>query len=70
MLQSTLQQLQERDAAAWRIDERAAYFRNALGDEIETATRRAVDYAASFEQPVIVLEALESLQEDLTSDPT
>ena len=68
-LQTTLQRLQERDAAAWRIDERAAYFRNALGDEIETATRRAVDYAAGFEQPVIVLEALESLQEDLDVGP-
>lgn len=68
-LQRTLQRLQERDAAAWRIDQQAAYFRNALGDEIETATRRAVDYAAGFEQPVIVLEALESLQEDLDVGP-
>ena len=68
-LQTTLQRLQERDAAAWRIDQQTEYFRNALGDEIETATRQAVDYAAGFEQPVIVLEALESLQENLDVGP-
>jgi putative transposase len=68
-LQTTLQRLQERDAAAWRFDQQAECFRNALGDEIETATRRAVDYAAGFEQPVIVLEALESLQDDLDVGP-
>lgn len=68
-LQTTLQRLQERDAATWRIDQQAEYFRNVIGDEIETATRRAVDYAAGFEQPVIVLEALTSLQEDLDGGP-
>lgn len=39
-LRTTLQWLQERDAAAWRIDQQAEYFRNALSDEIETATCR------------------------------
>jgi putative transposase len=68
-LQTTLQRLQERDAAEWRIDEQAAYFRNALRDEIETATRNAVEYAAGFDQPVIVLEQLTSIQDDLDFGP-
>ena len=68
-LQRMLQRLQERDAAAWRIDQQAEYFRNALDNEIETATRQAVDYAAGFERPVIVLKALKSLQENLDVGP-
>jgi len=64
-LQTTLQRLQEREAAEWRIDEQAAYFQNAIRDEIETATRKAVEYAAGFDQPVIVLEQLTSIHDDL-----
>ncbi|MDL0126394.1 transposase [Halobacterium salinarum] len=68
-LKTTLQRLQERDAAEWRVDERAAYFRHALRDEIETATRKAVEYAAGFDQPVIVLEQLTSIQGALDFGP-
>lgn len=67
-LQTTLQRLQEREPAEWRIDQQAAYFRNTLGDKIETATSRVVDYAG-FEQPVIVLEAFDSLQDNLDVGP-
>jgi putative transposase len=62
---TTLKRLQERDAAQWRIDERFDHYQNALTDIIEKASRRAIEYACRFEKPVIVLEDLSDIREDL-----
>ena len=61
---TTLKRLQERDAD-WRVDERFNHFQNALTDIVEKASRRAVEYAKSFENPVIVLEGLSYIRERL-----
>lgn len=62
---TTLKRLQERDAAQWRIDERFEYYENALEDIVEKATHQAVEYASRFNEPMIVLEDLTNLREDL-----
>ncbi|WP_254761555.1 transposase [Natrinema marinum] len=62
---TTLKRLQERDAAEWRIDERFDHYQNALTDIIEKVSRCAVEYAKSFEDPVIVLEDLSYIRERL-----
>jgi len=61
----TLKRLQERDATEWRVDERFDHFQNALTDIVEKASREAVEYAGSFEAPVIVLEDLSYIRENL-----
>lgn len=61
---TTLQRLQER-GADWRLTERANYFKNALTDIYEKATRQAISYAKGFENPVIVLEDLSDFQQDI-----
>ena len=62
---TTLRRLQRRDAAEWRTDERFDYYQNALTDIVEKASRQAVEYARSFENPVIVLEDLSYIREHL-----
>jgi putative transposase len=62
---TTLQRLQERDAAAWRIDERFDHYQNALTDIVEKASRQAVNYAQQFEDAVIILEDLTYIRESL-----
>lgn len=62
---TTLTRLQERDAAEWRIDKRFDHYQNALTDIIEKTSRQAVEYAKQFEKPVIVLEDLAEIREDL-----
>ena len=62
---TTLKRLQKRDAAEWRIDERFDHYQNALTDITEKASRRAVEYAHQFEKPVVVLEDLSDIREDL-----
>jgi putative transposase len=64
-MHTTLQRLQERDAADWRIDEQFHHYQNALTDIIEKASREAVEYARQFEDPVIVLEDLSYIRESL-----
>jgi putative transposase len=64
-MHTTLQRLQRRDATQWRIDNQFEYFQNALTDMVETATRRAVEYAQSFTDPIIVMEDLSFIREDL-----
>ncbi|TKR26495.1 transposase [Natronomonas salsuginis] len=59
---TTLRRLQQRDAE-WRVDER--FDQNALTDIVEKASRDAVEYARSFENPVIVLEDLSYIREHL-----
>ncbi|WP_458210927.1 RNA-guided endonuclease TnpB family protein [Haladaptatus sp. NG-SE-30] len=61
---TTLRRLQERDAD-WRIDERFNHYQNALTDIVEKASRRAVEYARQFDDPVIVLEDLSYIREHL-----
>ncbi|MGB9964124.1 RNA-guided endonuclease TnpB family protein [Halobacterium hubeiense] len=61
---TTLRRLQERDAD-WRINERFDHYQNALTDIVEKASRQAVEYARSFESPVIVLEDLSEIREHL-----
>ncbi|QCS44158.1 RNA-guided endonuclease TnpB family protein [Natrinema versiforme] len=62
---TTLKRLQERDTAEWRINERFDHYQNALTDIVENVSRRAVKYAKSFEDPVIVLEDLSYIRERL-----
>jgi len=62
---TTLKRLQERDAAQWRIDERFDHYLNALTDIVEQTSREAVEYARSFDNPVIVLEDLSYIRESL-----
>jgi IS605 OrfB family transposase len=62
---TTLKRLQQRDAAEWRVDERFDHYQNALTDIVEKVSRRAVEYARSFENPVIVLEDLSYIRERL-----
>jgi putative transposase len=64
-MHTTLKRLQERDAEQWRIDERFDHYQDALTDIVEKASRRAVEYASSFENPVIVLEDLSYIREHL-----
>ena len=64
-MHTTLKRLQERDAEPWRVDERFDYYQNALTDIVERASRNAVEYAESFENPVIVLEDLSYIRENL-----
>lgn len=40
-------------------------YQNRIDDEIETASRRAVNYAAGWENPVIVLEDIAGIREDI-----
>ena len=61
---TTLRRLQERDAE-WRVDERFNHYQNALTDIVEKASREAVEYARSFENPVILLEDLSYIREHL-----
>jgi len=62
---TTLTRLQERDAAEWRIDERFDHYQSALTDIIEKVSRQAVAYAQRFDKPVVVLEDLSYIREDL-----
>jgi len=62
---TTLQRLQSRDAAKWRVDERFDHYQNALTDIVEKASRQAIEYARSFENPVVVLEDLSYIREQL-----
>ena len=64
-MHTTLKRLQERDAAEWRINERFDHYQNALTDIIEKASRQAIKYAFRFEKPVVVLEDLSHIREDL-----
>lgn len=64
-MHTTLTRLQERDAAQWRIDERFEHYQNALTDIVEKASQQAVEYAHQFDNPVIVLEDLSNLREEL-----
>jgi putative transposase len=64
-MHTTLKRLQERDAAEWRIDERFDHYQNALTDIVEQASRRAVEYAQHFNDPVIVLEDLSYIRKSL-----
>jgi len=64
-MHTTLKRLQERDAAQWRIDERFDHYQNALTDIIEKASWQAIEYACRFEKPVVVLEDLSYIREDL-----
>ncbi|ELY42719.1 RNA-guided endonuclease TnpB family protein [Natronorubrum tibetense] len=62
---TTLKRLQERDAAEWRVDERFDHYQNALTDIVEKASHEAVEYAESFDNPVIVLEDLSYIRGNL-----
>ena len=64
-MHTTLKRLQERDCAEWRCDERFDYYQNALTDIVEKASRQAVEYAQQFADPVIVLEDLSYIRENL-----
>jgi putative transposase len=64
-MHTTLKRLQEREAAEWRIDERFEHYQNALTDIVEKASRKAVEYAQSFENSVIALEDLSYIRERL-----
>jgi IS605 OrfB family transposase len=64
-MHTTLKRLQERGAVEWRTDERFEHYQNALTDIVEKASRQAVEYAASFENPVIALEDLSYIRERL-----
>ncbi len=64
-MHTTLQRLQERDAADWRRDERFDHFQNALTDLVEKASREAVEYAEQFDRPVVVMEDLNYIRERL-----
>lgn len=62
---TVLTRLQERGAAQWRIDERFEYYQNRLTDIIEKAARDVIEYAKQFPNPVIVLESLSFIRENL-----
>lgn len=64
-MHTTLKRLQERDASEWRVDERFDYYQNALTDIVEKASRRSVEYAQEFSNPVIVMEDLSYIRESL-----
>lgn len=64
-MHTTLERLQRRDVSEWRIDERFEYFQNTLTNIIEIATRRAVEYAQRFDDPIIVMEDLSYIREGL-----
>lgn len=63
---SATQRLQERGSARLYQEVDAAY-QNRIDDEIEQAITEAVEYAAGWENPIIVLEAIEGIREDVDS---
>lgn len=62
---TTLKRIQQRDASEWRVDKRFNHYQNALTDIAEQATRKAVEYAKQFSNPVIVMEDLSFIRERL-----
>jgi len=64
-MHTTQKRLQEREASEWRRDERFDYYQNALTDIVEKASRQAAEYAQQFDDPVIVLEDLSYIREQL-----
>lgn len=63
-MSTTLQRLQERDAE-WRIDERFDYYQNALRVSLRRPSYEVVEYASTFENPVIVMEDLTYIRENV-----
>ncbi len=47
------------------MDERFDHYQNALTDIVEKASRKAVEYAESFDDPVVVMEDLSYIRENL-----
>ncbi|WP_135824604.1 RNA-guided endonuclease TnpB family protein [Halorussus ruber] len=64
-MHTTLKRLQEREASEWRRDDRFDYYQNALTDIVEKASRAAVDYALDYQNPVLVMEDLAYIRENL-----
>ncbi len=64
--QDATQRVQQRGSTHLR-DEMWERYQRRIDDEIETASRRAVEYAAEWENPVIVLENVEGIREDVDS---
>ncbi|RJX46984.1 RNA-guided endonuclease TnpB family protein, partial [Halonotius pteroides] len=64
-MHTTLQRLQGREAAEWRIDERFDHYQHALTDIVEKASRQAIEYARQYENPVLVMEDLTYIRESL-----
>jgi len=64
-MHTTLKRLQQRDAAEWRMDERFDHYQNALTDIVEKASRMVVEYARQFTKPVLVMEGLTYIREEL-----
>lgn len=62
----TTQRLQERGSDRLHVAVDEEYQRR-IDNEIETATRRAVEYATGWENPVIVLEDVAGIREDVDS---
>lgn len=58
------QRLQRRRSTHLR-DELWEQYQRRIDEEIETATRRAVEYAAGWENPVIVLEDVAGIRDDI-----
>lgn len=59
---TTVRRFQRRDVADWRIDERKRTFQNTFTDIIEQTSRSVVDYAETFDDPIIVLEDLDGFR--------
>ena len=62
---TTLRRMQEPGVAEWRRDDRFDHYDNALTDIVEKASHDAVEYAESFTDPVIVMENLTFMYEQL-----
>ena len=61
---TTLKRLQQRDAD-WRIEERFAYYQNSLTDQVEKDTTKVIEYAEQYSDPVLVMEDLTYIRENL-----
>jgi len=64
-MHTTLKRLQKREASEWRVDWRFSHYQNALTDIVEKASRQAIDYARQFDKPVIVMEDLAHIREEM-----
>ncbi len=64
-LSTTLKRLRERESCRWRIAEQIDYFQNTLTDIIEKASRKVINYAQEFQNPVLAMEDLTYIRENL-----
>ncbi|WP_237560529.1 transposase [Halapricum salinum] len=63
--ETTIRRLKRRNAPRKRLREQYTSFANAIEDIIEKSSRQAIEYASHFEDPLIVMEELTHMRDDI-----